>query len=62
MELMFLRFDFSFVLQLIEKLIFPAMREDSFELKSCALITMDHVNEFVFNNLKKPSKKQPMLA
>lgn len=62
LELMFLRFDFNFLLQLIDNVLFPAMRQESFELKSCALITMDHVNEFIFNNLKKPSKKQPVLA
>jgi len=33
------------------------MREDAFEIKSCALLTIDFLNEFIFNNLKKPSKK-----
>lgn len=59
LELMFLRFDFALLVELLDKILFPAMREDSFELKSCALITMDYINEFIFNNLKKPSKKQP---
>jgi hypothetical protein len=35
------------------------MREEAFEIKSVALLTIDALNEFIFNNLKKPSKKQP---
>lgn len=62
LELIFLRFDFNFLLSIIDRLLLPALREESFELKSCALITLDNLNEFVFNNLKKPSKKQPVLA
>jgi len=58
-ELIFLRFDFAFILQLIEKILIPGMREELFEIKSAALLTIDHLNEFIFNNLKKPSKKTP---
>lgn len=38
------------------------MREEAFEIKSTALLTIDALNEFIFNNLKKPSKKQPQIA
>jgi hypothetical protein len=33
------------------------MRDESFEIKSSALLTIDALNEFIFNNLKRPSKK-----
>lgn len=62
LELIFLRFDFGLVLNVIEKLLIPGMREEAFEIKSTALLTIDALNEFVFNNLKKPSKKQPQMA
>ena len=38
------------------------MREHAFEIKSASLLTIDEMNEFVFNNLRKPSKKQPEMA
>lgn len=59
LEMIMLRFDFSLILDIIKKILIPGMREDLFEHKSAALLTIDHFNEFVFNNLKKPSKKQP---
>jgi len=62
LELIFLRFDFGLVLQIIESILIPGMREEAFEIKSTALLTIDALNEFIFNNLKKPSKKQPQLA
>ena len=57
LELVFLRFDFNLVIRLVESILIPAMREELFEIKSSALLTIDALNEFVFNNLKKPSKK-----
>jgi hypothetical protein len=33
-----------------------------FDIKSSALLTLDAINEFVFENLRKPSKKRPDLA
>jgi hypothetical protein len=62
LELMFMRFDFNIILQVIDKILVPGMRQEAFELKSSALVTIDNINEFIFNNLKKPSKKQPLLA
>lgn len=38
------------------------MSEEDFTIKSAALLTVDAFNEFIFINLKKPSKKQPQLA
>ena len=57
LELLFLRMDFNLILEVIDKLLLPGIREDAFELKSCALLTLDSLNEFIFINLKKPSKK-----
>jgi hypothetical protein len=62
LELVFLRFDFALVVKIIENILIPAMREEAFEIKSSALLAIDTLNEFVFNNLKKPSKKQPAMA
>ena len=61
-ELIFLKFDFSLIIQLIDKIIIPGSRENEFDIKSSALLTMDSINEFVFKNLSKPSKKRPDLA
>jgi hypothetical protein len=59
LEVIFLRFDFAIILSMVEKILMPGMRQDAFEIKSSALLTVDALNEFVFNNLRKPSKKQP---
>ena len=59
LELIFLRYDFSLILNIVRVILIPGMREEPFEIKSSALLTIDAFNEFVFNNLKKPSKKQP---
>ena len=47
---------------MIGRVLLPGIRDDAFEIKSCALLTIDCLNEFVYNNLKRPSKKQPLLA
>ena len=57
LELIFLRYDFGLILKIIQEVLVPGMRDEAFEIKSCALLTIDAFNEFVFNNLKKPSKK-----
>ena len=62
LELIFMRFEFSHVKDIIEKILVQGIREEQFELKSCALITLDTINEFIYTNLKKPSKKTPLLA
>jgi hypothetical protein len=62
LELMFLRFDFQVILNIVERILMPGIREDRFEIKSAALLTVDSLNEFIYCNLKKPSKKQPLLA
>ena len=38
------------------------MREQAFEVKSAALLTIDALNEFIFENLRKPSKKSTKMA
>jgi hypothetical protein len=62
LEVIFLRFDFTLIINIVEKILMPGMRQDAFEIKSSALLTVDALNEFVFNNLRRPSKKQPALA
>jgi len=57
LELIFLRFDFDLVMRIIDQLLIPGIREEAFEIKSSALLTIDCLNEFIYNNLKKPSKK-----
>jgi len=57
LELIFLRFDFGLILRLVNDLLLPGIRHEAFEIKSCALLTIDCLNEFIFNNLRKPSKK-----
>jgi len=61
-ELIFLRFDFTFIIEIVNRILLPGIREENFEIKSAALLTIDHLNEFIYNNLKRPSKKQPQLA
>ena len=50
------------ILSLIDRIIIPGARESEFDIKSSALLTLDAINEFVFENLRKPSKKRPDLA
>lgn len=47
---------------ILQKLLIPALREEDFAIKSAALSSIDVLNEFVFNNLKRPSKKQPKIG
>jgi hypothetical protein len=62
LELIFLRFDSSLIIQIIDRVLINGIREEGFDIKSAALLTLDQFNEFIYNNLKKPSKKQPLLA
>ena len=62
LELIFLRFDDQLILQLIDRILLPGISDEAFDIKSAALSTVDALNEFIFNNLRKPSKKQPQLA
>lgn len=52
-----MKFDFQLILNIVNLILMPGMRQDLFEIKSSALLTIDAINEFVFNNLRKPSKK-----
>lgn len=56
-EVIFMKFDFQLILNIVNLILMPGMRQDLFEIKSSALLTIDAINEFVFNNLRKPSKK-----
>jgi len=62
MELIFLKFDPGLILAILTKLIMPNISESDFAVRSAALLGLDSFNEFVFNNLKKPSRKRPALA
>ena len=57
LELIFLRFEPQLIVQLIAKILIPGMSDEDFGIKSAALLTVDAFNEFIFINLKKPSKK-----
>lgn len=61
-ELIFLGFDFVLLKDIVQKLLVPGLREEEFGIKSASLTAIDHLNEFVLTNLKKPSKKRPELA
>ena len=62
LELMFLNFDFDVILAIVNKMLVPHISDSDFALRSSALLALDSFNEFVFNNLRKPSKKRPALA
>lgn len=57
LELVFLRFDFDLLTMFIDKALKPAMKEHSFDTKSAALMAADALNHFMFDNLRKPSRK-----
>lgn len=38
------------------------MSDQAFEIKSAALLTADALNTFIFDNLRKPSRKQPQMS
>lgn len=62
LELIFLRFDFNLVMQVVDQALVPGLTADLVEVKSSALSTIDSLNTFVFDNLRRPSKKQPEMA
>ena len=62
LELIFLRFDFNLVMQVINQALLPGVAAELSEVKSSALLTIDSLNTFVFENLRRPSKKQPEMA
>ena len=41
----------------MEKILIPGIQFDNMEIKSGSLQTIDAFNEYMFNALKKPSKK-----
>ena len=54
---MFLKFDFSILIDFINKALKPAMKDLTFDTRSSALLSADMLNHFMYENLKKPSKK-----
>lgn len=62
LEVMFLNFDFEIILAMVNKILVPHFSEADFSVRSSALLALDCFNEFVFNNVRKPSKKRPELA
>ena len=57
LELIFLRFDFNLLILFINKALMPAMKDHGFDIKSSALAAADSLNHFMFENLRKPSRK-----
>ena len=57
--MIFLRFDINLVMQVVNQALLPGVTAELFEVKSSALLTIDSLNTFVFENLRRPSKKQP---
>lgn len=62
LELIFLRFDFQLVMQVIERSLIPGVSADLFEVRTASLQTIDSLNTFIFENLRRPSKKQPSMS
>jgi hypothetical protein len=62
LELTFLKLDFELIIAVVNQLLFPNLGDSEFAIKSNALLSLDSLNEFIFNNLRKPSKKRPELA
>lgn len=62
LELAFLKLDFELIIAVVNKLLFPNIGDPEFPIRSNALLSLDSLNEFIFNNLRKPSKKRPDLA
>lgn len=38
------------------------MSNEAFDIESAVLLTVDAINEFIFNHLKKSIKKQPQMV
>lgn len=52
----------NLVMQVINQVLLPGVTAELFEVKSSALLSIDSLNTFVFENLRRPSKKQPDMA
>jgi hypothetical protein len=59
LELMFLKMDLDLLKQIFERILVPGILCDNEEIKGKSLQTVDLLNVFIFNNFKKPPKKQP---
>ena len=47
---------------MIDRIIIQGARESELEIKTSALLTLDAINKFIYENLRKPSKKSSDLA
>lgn len=59
---MFIHFETEMIHAIFAKIILPQISDEDFGVRSHALNCIDNFNEFVFNNLRKPSKKRPELT
>ena len=62
LEVMFCHFETEMIHAIFSKIVQPQVQDDDFGVRSHALNSIDKFNEFVFDNLRKPSKKRPELA
>ena len=61
MEMVFIKFDFQFIVKVVDWLVQGVQLQD-YEVKCNSMISLNHLNTFLWKNLNKPSKKQPQLA
>ena len=62
LELIFLQFDLALLQQIVERILIPGCNDDHYDIRTASLQSVDSINEFIFNNLRKPSKRYPKLA
>ena len=61
LELMFMKFDFQMIQEILA-FVNSGLSDDVFEINQSACSALDFLNEYLFNNIKRPKKKQPQLA
>lgn len=59
-----MRFDSQLVLQIVQRILIPGIKEAHgvLEKVQASVQTLDSLNSFIFENLRRPSKKQPQMS
>jgi hypothetical protein len=57
---MFFKFDFTMIQEIL-KFVNRGLADEAFEINQGACSSLDFLNEYLYNNLKRPKKKNPQL-
>lgn len=61
LELLFFKFDFQLIQQILA-LVNSGLADANFEINQSSCTSLDYFNEYLYQSMKRPRKKQPQLA